>query len=416
MRLLALLLLLPATFHLSAQDLAADYARVQEAYTQRLGDIEARLLTTERDLLNRYILSLVRAEQAFRDAGNLDGLVLCRELRERLLTDPRYPEIEDRHPAELRDMTQILLQQRGEARAASQRELDDLNRAFLGALERYQREFTRLGEIETAIEIRSMRAFLQAGLPDLPAAPLAAAPPPSDPNVFPFSLEASAYGESPALLPRSSQAPVTPRFAPPTGGAIQPRGFVFRGGQLRFPAEASHPIVSQVLQNQMLNIEFAIFVSHNYQGDARAPAPLFVLGEDLASCNLAITQESNNYFLLLRTTSAPEQGGLHRIPLGTIQGGRFHHMQITYRSGELTVYRNGVESRKLRGEINGLLSNWKPAPLLFGGLPNPEPTPENPAPAFVWTGTLVQFYLRASLDTPRAVTNNFNRFSSLISR
>jgi hypothetical protein len=408
-----LLALLPQV--LPAQnDIPGEFKRLQDAYTQRLNDIETRFQASERELLNAFILSLVRTEQAYRDEGNLDGLVLSRELRETLLHTPAFPDLEDRFPDTLKQMVQTLLQQREEARLKNQKELDDLNRILFTALERFQREFTRAGNFEQAIEIRSMRNLLRDSLGleqpvSQPSGPVVIS---TDPNVYPICIEPPGYADVAGVTPRVPQVPFQISVDDPDLAKGLRHYFSLRGGQLSIPAEASSSLIQQVQQNQMLNLEIGLHATHGPQGNRGLPAPLLLFGTTLADSNLAVLQEGPNLFLYLRTTMPPTGQTHHRVNLGPIDAGRAHYIQVTYRSGELTVYRNGTETQKIRSSINGLLSNWSAAPLRMGQLPAP---PEHPEP-LEWRGNLIQMYMKSSLDSARGADVNFKRFSTYLSQ
>lgn len=395
-------------------DIPGEFKRLQDAYTQRLNDIETRLQASERELLNAFILSLVRTEQAYRDEGNLDGLVLSRELRETLLHTPAFPDLEERFPDTLKQMVQTLLQQREEARLKNQKELDDLNRILFTALERFQREFTRAGNFEQAIEIRSMRNLLRDSLGleqpvSQPSGPVVIS---TDPNVYPICIEPPGYADVAGVTPRVPQIPFQFAVEDPERATRTRHSFNFRGGALILPSEASFALIQQVQQNQMLNLEIGLHAVHGHQGNRELPAPLLLFGTTLADSNLAVFQEGPNLFLYLRTTMPPTGQTHHRVNLGPIEAGRAHYIQVTYRSGELTVFRNGGETQKIRGSINGLLSNWSAAPLRMGQLPAP---PEQPEP-LTWHGNLIQVYMKSTLDSPRSAETNFKRFSTYLAR
>jgi hypothetical protein len=147
-----------------AQDAETQYLRLQEAYTQRVQDIVQRFESQQSELLNKFILALVRKEQSYRDQGDLDGLMYTRNLREELLEQVRFPEKDSEAPAEVLEMMNTLFRHRNELVTTFQPELSQLNRILLNALEPYQREFTRQGKLELAIEIRTLREHLSIAL------------------------------------------------------------------------------------------------------------------------------------------------------------------------------------------------------------------------------------------------------------
>lgn len=147
-----------------ARDVETQYLRLQEGYTQRVQDIVQRFETQQSELLNKFILALVRREQAYRDEGDLDGLMYSRELREKLLEEIRFPEMDPYAPKEVLDMIETLHRHREELIQTFQPELDQLNRILFNALEPYQKEFTRQGNLDLAIEIRTLREHLEQAL------------------------------------------------------------------------------------------------------------------------------------------------------------------------------------------------------------------------------------------------------------
>lgn len=151
-------------FRVAAQDADTQYLRLQESYTQRVQDIVQRFETQQSELLNKFILALVRKEQDYRDEGDLDGLMYSRNLREELLEQVRFPEKDSRAPEEVLEMMNTLFRHRNELIATFQPELNKLNEILLNALEPYQREFTRQGKLDLAIEIRELREQLTIAL------------------------------------------------------------------------------------------------------------------------------------------------------------------------------------------------------------------------------------------------------------
>lgn len=151
-------------FTADARDAETQYLRLQESYTQRVQDIVQRFETQQSELLNKFILALVRKEQDYRDEGDLDGLMYSRNLREELLEQVRFPEEDPGAPAAVLEMLNTLFRHRDELVATFQPELNQLNRILLNALEPYQREFTRQGKLELAIEVRTLREHLSTAL------------------------------------------------------------------------------------------------------------------------------------------------------------------------------------------------------------------------------------------------------------
>lgn len=398
------------------EDLKARYLQIQESYTRRSDDIGERLKKASRDLLNEYILSLVRIEQHYKDEGNLDGVVVSRELREEALTTREFPEIPEEAPDKIREKIRDLLERREEIRKRHQKELDALNRVLIDALEPYQVEFTKQGELDTAVEILDIRKLLMASLGDAgntesgPSGDGAPATVSNDPNTYGFCLEPGIYAEVPGVTARQPEVPVDGEVRDDV--EVREKGCVFNQGVIHFPDRAMSALLRRVKKNQMLTVEFALRPHRGRLGDEEIPSPILVYGNHPGDANLAITQEGRNLYLRLRTTSPPA-GGLHKINLGRAETGRAQHVMITYRNTELTVYRDGVEAFTNR-KITGLLTNWEEYPMMMGGLIPTDSTPSPPEHE-IWRGVLYQFYLKAGMETSRNAADNYSRFSRVIS-
>ncbi len=409
--------LLPV-FTLHAQeaplDLEQEYKRVQGIYTTQVNQFEESYASEKQELLKNFIVSLVRVEQTYKDEGNLDGVVLTRQLREAMLLEPQIPENLENDPAALREMKDTLRANVKEAKAAAQKELDTLNVKFAQVLEPYQREFTRQGKFDTAIEIRDLRKFLmgneqasQSSQSQNTGSQLVVS---RDPNAVPFLMEAPDFQKVPGITQRKPMVLLKPQAGDHT--VIQQNGFSLRRGQMRIAPEFQKPLLQKVKQNQMLNIEFGFFTGASWQGGDANYAPLFVFGKDVDSCNMAIIQRKRQLYLYLRTTTPPSGRPFHIVPLGGVAADRAQHVQVIYRSGELTVYRNGELRETIRGKINGLMNNWTEQPVVLGFLPNTE----DPALNHIWRGNLHFFSIQASLDSARGASANFNRYAAYMSR
>jgi hypothetical protein len=189
-----------------AQDVETQYLQLQSSYTQRLNDIIQRDQLSRRELLNKYILALVRIEQEYRDDGDLDGVVYCRALRETLLTQPGFPATPEAAPKAIADLYLALEQKIKEHRASHQKELHQLNLILFNALDIYQKEFARQGIDKRANEILEIRKVLSDALVEAQAEMTAKATVAStlsvDPNVLPFCLEGESYETVRGVIPR----------------------------------------------------------------------------------------------------------------------------------------------------------------------------------------------------------------------
>lgn len=394
------------------------YLKLQEAYTQRLQEIETRHSKTERELLNQFILSLPRLEQEFRESGNLNGVVACRELQEFMLTEMKFPSVNPDAPEEIQEKVQQLRTDRTKSFDANQLELNKLNILLLDALEPYQVAYTKANQLETALEIRELRLKLQEALRNQQSGLPTAGPTPepvrisNNPNALPFSFEPARWKDLPGVSGRESAI----AYDIKTRGdcEVVNRGIGFRRGQATIPAQATTILVDRAKRNPMLSIEFSARSWGSSQWNTQAPAVVFLLGNSLQDANMAITQEGRNYFLYLRTTIAPANRKYHRVNLGRVVDTRPQHFTITFRSGELTVYVDGSETNKVRG-ITGLFSNWGNYPIKMGLHPAPAGVPDLPN-EINWRGILFQMNLTTSLESARGASTNYNRFSKALTQ
>ncbi len=399
-------------------DLDMRYLKLQEAYTQRLQEIETRHEKTERELLNQFILSLPRVELEFRESGDLNGVVACRELQEFMLTEMKFPPRNPDAPELIRDKIEQLHEQRKESFESNQNDLNQLNKLLLDALEPYQVAFTKANQLPKALEIRELRLRLQQALGGETPGPTTTGPTPepvrisNNPNALPFSFEPRRWKGLPGVTGRETA--IGYEIKVDGDAEVAPRGLVMRNGLLTIPQQATTILLDRAKRNPMLSVEFSARSTASHQWNAQAPAVVFLYGNTLRDANLAVTQEGRNYYLYLRTTSAPVKRPLHRINLGRVADGRPQHFTITFRSGELTVYVDGSETDKLRN-ITGLFNNWDPYPVKMGRHPAPTGVPDLPKNIH-WRGTLFQFNITTSLESARGASTNYNRFSRALTQ
>lgn len=403
------LLLTQLLLPLSAQDAEKQFIQLQSSYTQRLQELLSRHQSTRRDLLNKYILALVRIEQNYRDDADLDAVVYCRDLREQLLTGTgEFPGEPRDAPAGVSDLYRSLEQKDEELRRTFQTELNQLNQILYQALEPYQQEFTRQGLIDQAVEIQSLRQVLSKVLSEARSETQARVSIPStlstDPNVLPFCIEGAGYGRIRGIIPRTSMTGL--RFV--TDGLVDeiPLGYSFVNGALRLTANQTGPLMEDLARNRLLTVEVAFKPEFNLQGEVGNPALLFMLGEHPDRALLALTMEGNQLFLYLKTDLPPPGRENHRYEISRLRDTRPVHVLATYRQGELTVYVNGTASLTLRNEIKGTLNGWQPTEMVLGKcLPNPENRF-----IFPFRGNLHHLYLKAGDTTSRQAVANYNRY------
>lgn len=417
------LLFLPALA--VGQDVETKYLQLQEAYSQRLLDLEQSFENEQRELLNKFILALVRTEQSYREQGNLEGVVFSRDLRESLLLYPKNLESNEEWPQGLKDMFQELIRLRDEKKTEGQAKLDELNRVLLKTLEPYKVEFTRRGNLEKAIEIRNLQSQLSVGL-GLEAAPShmtspIAAPTPAiapealqDPNTYAFLLEPEAYKDTPDIRVRQSFAEPEPVVE---GGVEATRQrFNLTGGNVTFGQNQLEIFRAMASRNQIFNLEIAVSPSWEPQGTAGQPAVIFRWGPSVQEANLAVTQERNRLWLYMKTTNPPDGRENFRVDLGLVRGGVPVHVMVTFRGNEVAIYRDGIVTQRLRGNQMGSLTNWAPSPLVFS---KPSERRYQQGQRLgeargVWHGSVYLMSLKGVQETHRQLDENYNRFKKMI--
>lgn len=401
-----------APLSVTAQDVDTQYLRLQEAYTQKLQDLEQRYELQQRELLNKFILALVRTEKTYLEEGNLDGVMISRELREQLLQNPEVPDPQEYWPETILSMARELERRTSDNRTSGQEELNRLNRILLRTLEPYKVEFTRQGNLEKAIEVRNLQDRLSTALdieprqePPSGRSPTGAA---NDPNAYNFSFEPDAFRND----RRISRRPVMHEldFSPVDTVHREETGFFFDGGFLQLDARQLEPLRENAGRNQLLIIEFGVTATWHSQGNEEFPACLFLWGESFPDANLALSQEGTRLFLYLKTTSPPPGRSVHRVDLGEVQPEVPMHLLLMYTPTHLTVFLNGVVTQRLRGSLSGRFTDWQESPATLGYAPE---TPDGPV-ATRWYGRLHQLSIKAGQDITRRADDFYDRFHRAI--
>lgn len=410
------LLLIPSLFFIAGLGFARDpaalrqsYLKMQESYTQNADQLEAEYTEIQRQEVNRFIIALVRTEQTFRDEGDLNGVLRTRQLQEEMLETQQLPGAQGDFPEKIQNLLQDVRLSLEASRQEIQNRLDDLNRSFAARIEPVMRDLTRAGDFEIAREMLDIRNQVFASLdvqqrlrPTHRTVDQLRAP--NDPNIFPISLEPPNLRNHSTLIARPTQI----QFQPRTEGRVETtdRGFAFQGGQLTIPAHATEALLHQIQQTQSFTLEIGFQASlPNLQ------APILSFGETSETSNLAILQENQNLTLLLRTTNQQGKSVLNRVDLGPVNAGRMQHLVITYRPGDLAIYRNGANVRRNRNDASGELRIWEMQPVRLGHLPASNLGNSNPG----WSGTIVNLYIHATPGSSRMITTSFERFVSFIS-
>jgi hypothetical protein len=410
-RLFLILLTLLTLTRAAGQDTEALHQRfrdIQTFYNERAERFDAEFAELEKQDVNRFIIALVRTEQTFRDEGDLSGVLQTRRLQEEMLETQRFPETGPERPQAIQDLLTETLEGLERSQKQLQDRLDQLNRTYAERLEPLMRDLTRAGDFETARNILDIRNQIFASLdvrqgprPTHRTADQLRAP--NDSSIFPLILEPEALRHHPVLGTRRAQLP----FHPGTEGraVITPRSVQFTGGRLTIPAHASEALIHQVQQTHSFTLEIGLLAAERLQN-----ATLLSMGPDPDHANLAFRHEEGNLILLLRTSDQRGEALMNRVDLGPVTEGRHLHLVITYRPGDLAVYRNGSNTRRNRTDASGDLRGWEMQPVHFGHADITDP--EMPPPG--WQGTLTGFYMNATPAGSRQVTTAFERFVSFI--
>jgi hypothetical protein len=407
--LLILLLLSPRVHARNPESLRQRYLQMQEAYTERADLLESQFAELRRREVNRFIVALVRTEQAFRDEGDLPGVLLTRQLQEDMLERQQFPASDPEFPEKIRELLRISLEQLEASRLEIQEQLNELNRSFADRLEPVMRDLTRAGDFETAREMLDIRNEIFASLDvrtdvrptHRSIAELQAS---NDPNVFPVSLEPDALRNHTGLVRRRAQIAFQPRIE---GSAeIASRAFRINGGRVTIPAHATEALLHQVRQTQSFTLEMGFLTTHRIQN-----APILSFGSTPEESNLAILQRGPNLVLILRTTGQGGETVTSTVDLGPANEGRMQHLVITYRPGDLAIYRNGSNTRRNRADATGDLRNWEMRPIHIGHTDIPNPALPHPR----WNGTLASVYMSSTPASARQVTTSFERFVAFVS-
>lgn len=413
---------------LLAQDVEAKYLKLQESYSQRLQELERTYNAQQRDLLDKFIIALVRTEQTYRDQGDLEGVVMSRELRESLLENPNILRANNEWPQGLRDMFDELIRLRQQNRTTSQNQLDDLNRVLLRALEPYKVEFTRQGNLEKAIEIRDLQEQLSRGLGldpgrSTPSAANPVTPPPTpsavqDPNMYAFLLEPRAYRDTQGISVR--RAAQEPALTLEDGVEESRMSYRFDGGYMSMPDAQLEAFRGVAGRNQMFTLELAVNPGHVPQGIGGQPAVIFRWGPSVYDANLAVTQEGRRLYLFVKTTAPPENRNNYKIDLGRVDDQTPTHLMVVFRGTDLVIYREGVDTQRLRGAMKGTFANWVPSPLVFSrGSAQRERRAERTGEEAAlgrWYGHLYLMSLKGSQETARQLDENHDRFQKMMDR
>ncbi|MDX1946162.1 MAG: FecR domain-containing protein [Pirellulaceae bacterium] len=129
---------------------------------------------------------------------------------------------------------------------------------------------------------------------------------------------------------------------------------------------------------------------------------VLTLADSGAAANVVLAQDGEEFIFAIKTEQQPTPPALR---LGKIASDRPTHLTITYQSGELIAYCDGVETVRSR-EVTGKLA-WHPGPLAVGG----DAGGQSP-----WRGTVEGIALFKTRLAPSDVARNVRSYRVLAGR
>ena len=217
-------------------------------------------------------------------------------------------------------------------------------------------------------------------------------------------LEAAENENKPLMLARN---PETRRLRPtelePRGRAtlLESRLFYELNGGYLFDSVAG-PAISDVSRGgSELTLE-AIFSPASLE--QAGPARIVALADESDDPDMALAQDGPEVTFCLRTTDAKQPATSSRVSIQTADTPM--HLTVTYRNGELIVYRDGIEIARSK-DLLGSLAAWRSGPLTVGA----DASGKNP-----WRGILEAFALYNRCLEPGEVARNARNYRLLAGR
>jgi len=196
------------------------------------------------------------------------------------------------------------------------------------------------------------------------------------------------------------------RFSPmePRGDAIlqESRWFYELNGGYFIAPEAGRDIFASNRTSSELTLE-AVFspASLNQAG----PARIIALGaEDSDEQDFALDQDGSDVMFCLKTDAKPATASPQRLAINSADAPL--HLVVTYRHGELIIYRDGIEIAR-SNDLWGSLAAWRSGPLTVGADASGEHS---------WRGILEAFALYNRCLEPGEVARNARNYRLLAGR
>jgi hypothetical protein len=125
---------------------------------------------------------------------------------------------------------------------------------------------------------------------------------------------------------------------------------------------AAETLLAACRRSNQLSIETVLSAANT---DQFGPARIVSFSVDPYHRNFTLGQDRDQLVLRLRTPRTGDNGMRPETKLCRIDAGRWKHVVVTYRDGELVCYRNGREVSR-SSAVRGDFSNWTEQHLLLG--------------------------------------------------
>lgn len=189
------------------------------------------------------------------------------------------------------------------------------------------------------------------------------------------------------------------------GGARHTRAFGMdiRDGSFRDPAAAKRVGAALRASNE-LAIELTLTPR---RADLKGPARIVAFSRGVGHANFMLGQEGRDLVFRLRTPETGRDGTSHdsQVNLGPVETGRPTHLLISYRPGQLAVYRDGVPL-DVTQKIQGDFSTWEDAELTFGDEPSGDRT---------WDGELEGVAIFSRFIGADEARHHYSLYASILS-
>ena len=137
--------------------------------------------------------------------------------------------------------------------------------------------------------------------------------------------------------------------------------------------------------------------------DQAGPARIVELADDNNQPNFTLSQDGSDLTFLLRT-DVDQPGSMPRLTVSSTDSP--FHLTITYRSGEMVAYRDGMEVARWQ-DVLGSLTSWRSGPLTAGADASGERS---------WRGVLEAFAVYNRCLEPSEVARNARNYKLLAGR